>query len=49
MVGPDDILELPVRADLLVVGVVCPLVNGGDGEIHWGLDGLDIGVVRFSM
>ena len=26
-----------------------PLVHGGDGEIHWGLGGLDIGVVRFSM
>ena len=43
------LLLVPVRADLLVAGVVRPLVNGGDGEIHWGLGGLDIGVVRFSM
>jgi len=43
------LLLVPVRADLLVAGVVFPLVNGGDGEIHWGLGGLDIGVVRFSM
>ena len=43
------LLLVSVRADLLGVGVVRPLVNGGDGEIHWGLGGLDIGVVRFSM
>ena len=43
------LLLVPVRANLLVAGVVRLLFNGGDGEIHWGLGGLDIGVVRFSM
>ena len=43
------LLLVPVHTDLLIAGVVRPLVNGGDGEIHWGLGGLDIDMVRFSM
>ena len=41
-----EILLVAVRADLLVLGVVSPLVHGGDGESHWGLGGLGIGVVK---
>ena len=44
-----DLLLVPVGAILLVLGVVDPLVLGGNGEIIWGLDGLDIGVVDFLM
>ena len=44
-----ELLLVPVRANLLVLGVVSLLVHGGDGERHWGLGGLGIGVVRFSM
>ena len=42
------LLLVPVRANLLVVGVVRPLVNGGDGESNWGLVGLGIGVEDFQ-
>ena len=38
-----------VGADLRVLGIVRLLIHVGDGEIIWGLVGLDIGVVRFSM
>ena len=49
-IGPVfDVYCYTVGAELLVLGVACPLVHGGDGEIIWGLDGLDIGVVDFLM
>ena len=38
------LLLVPVRAVLLVLRVVSLLVDDGDGENHWGLGGLDIGV-----
>ena len=41
-----EILLVAVRADLLVLGVVSPLAHSGDGESHWGLGGLGIGVVK---
>ena len=44
-----ELLLVTVGAKLLVLSVARPLVHGGDGEIIWGLDGLDIGVVDFLM
>ena len=43
-----ELLLVTDRAVLLVLGVVRLLVHG-DGESHWGLGGLGIGVGRFSM
>ena len=42
-------LLVTVGADLRVLGVVRLLVHVGDGEIIWGLAGLDIGMVDFLM
>ena len=44
-----ELLLVTVSADLLVLGVVCLLEYVGDGEIIWGLGGLDIGVVDLLM
>ena len=44
-----ELLLVTVGADLLVLGVVLRLEHVGDGEIIWGLGGLDIGVVDLLM
>ena len=43
-----ELLFITVGADL-PSGVVSLLVHVGDGEIIWGLGGLDIGVVDLLM
>ena len=43
------LLLVTVNAKLVVLGVVRLLVDVGDGEIIWGLGGLDIGVVDFLI
>ena len=44
-----ELLLVTVGAKLVVLGVVPLVVHVGDGEIIWGLGGLDIGVVDSLM
>ena len=44
-----ELLLVTVGAELVVLGVVPLVVHVGDGEIIWGLGGLDIGVVDSLM
>ena len=44
-----ELLLVTVGAELVILGVVPLVVHVGDGEIIWGLVGLDIGVVDFLM
>ena len=44
-----EILLVAVSANLLVLGVIHPLILSGNGENVWGLDGNDIGVVNFLV
>ena len=45
----NELLLVTVGAELVVLGVVPLVIHVGDGEIIWGLVGLDIGVVDLLM